>query len=52
MKRVLIIQLENNVNEGDDNHDDETIVERVLELIRQGYVSGYYPSWEIKEESE
>lgn len=42
MKRELIIQL-------DDKEDDEMIVERVLELLSEGYTSGYGPFWEIKE---
>ena len=47
--RTLTIQLESNTNEGDE-HDDETIVARVLEMIQEGYTSGYEPTWEIKEE--
>lgn len=48
MNRTLTIQLENDSNEGD-GHSDEVIVERVLELVKEGYTSGYEPMWEIKE---
>lgn len=48
MSRELVIQLENDSNEGDE-HDDETIVERVLELVSEGYTSGYEPTWAIRE---
>ena len=48
-KRTLEISLESNSNEGD-GHNDETVVARVLELIQQGYTSGYEPTWCIKEE--
>lgn len=49
MKRILKIYLENNTNEGDD-HTDETVVEHVLGLIREGFTSGYQPTWSIDEE--
>lgn len=46
MKRTLTIQLD---GLQEDAVDDEIIVEKVLELISQGYVCGYEPFWEIKE---
>ena len=49
-KRTLEISLESNSIEGD-GHDDETVVARVLELIQQGYTSGYEPTWCIKEDN-
>ena len=48
MQRTLIIQLEDNSNEGD-SHDDETIVTEVLRLIKEGYTSGYEPTFSIEE---
>jgi hypothetical protein len=45
--RTLTIQLEDNDADG---NDDEIIVERVLELIKQGFTRGYEPTWEIVEE--
>lgn len=51
MSRILTIHLENNTNEGDE-HDDETIVEYVLELIKDGYTSGYEPTWSIEEKAD
>ena len=48
MTRKLIIELENNSKEGDE-HDDEQIVERVLDLIKEGFKSGYEPRWNIEE---
>lgn len=46
--RSLTIRLEDNSNDGD-GHNDETIVAHVLGLIRQGYTSGYEPTWSIDE---
>ena len=42
MKRTLTIKLQDDV-------DDEIIVARVLELVSDGYTSGFHPYWEIKE---
>lgn len=48
--RILTIYLEDEdkIN-SEDGHPDDQVVERVLELIQQGYTSGYEPRWEIKE---
>ena len=43
MKRKLIINLE------ETEDDDEVIVSRVLELLSEGYTSGFDPSWHIEE---
>jgi hypothetical protein len=51
MTRTLTIQLEDNSNEGD-SHDDEQVVERVLELVKDGYTSGYDPRWYIEEKDD
>lgn len=40
--RILTIQL-------DDNFINEEI-ERVQELIGEGFTSGYYPTWELTED--
>lgn len=31
------------------DNDIETAIEHVLFLIRDGYTSGYYPTWELSE---
>jgi hypothetical protein len=46
MKRKLEITL------SEDESDDEDIVARVLELMSQGFYSGFDPHWEIVEEEE
>lgn len=43
MNRKLIIELEENDNE-------ECVVERVLQSIKNGYVRGFYPTWYIEED--
>lgn len=46
MQRVLTIYL------NDSPEDDEMIVNRVAELVSQGYQAGREPSWEIREVTE
>lgn len=43
MKRTLEITL------SEDENDDEDIVAQVLDLMSQGFTSGFYPHWEITE---
>ncbi|MDP3025900.1 MAG: hypothetical protein Q8O10_10270 [candidate division Zixibacteria bacterium] len=31
----------------DEDHSVEETVEEVLRLIREGYTSGYYPTWNL-----
>lgn len=41
------------ISEETDTTEDMTVVlERIIELIRQGYKSGYEPTWSISDEEE
>ena len=36
----------------DDEHDYDETIEEVLRLVREGFTSGYEPTWEIQDVKE
>lgn len=48
IQRLLMIRLESD-DSGENDVDDTLVIDRVRELVDQGFSSGYQPTWAIAE---
>lgn len=48
IQRLLLISLESD-DSGENDVDDTLVIDRVRELVDQGFSSGYHPTWTIVE---
>lgn len=36
----------------DDEHEPEETIQEVLRLVKEGFTSGYHPTWEMKKKED